>query len=501
MLLCTGPTLAQPLDFSTIDPADHAQNLYYLETTDGKPTGYWHTTLQVKPDGSTVAGFEHYRVEKHGGERSTKHDHIVWHEDPRFTPKTITLKHATAQQNITRTFHFVEDGVEMLIRTDEQKIRSKHKPIQGAFYSYAQHIIAFQVYAKQATDTFTFNTFDPRLGWEPYTTSYKRSKKTFDAEAYEGWEFTGMVNQVYHSEYSTMPGFVMTTLTDKDGKSLGFYYHDPIGREVRALLADKSVKKIAFDPPESQQTSVVVPNRAINHASQLDRAVYELSYAPGPNNVLPMATAHQRVERVADNKVRITIDLHTKADAGKAEQDNPNDAHLAHTTLVDAGDAGVRRLAQSAVKSLKEDASQAEIANACKRAVSAHMTNASLAIADGSATQAAQTGKGDCTESAVLLAAMLRAHDIPSRCVTGLVYSETFGEQRDVFVFHMWTQAWVQDESSKGHWIDLDPTRWRYSPAHIALGHSAMDENNLADKLRLLPMMNGLGISVIETSR
>ena len=130
-------------------------------------------------------------------------------------------------------------------------------------------------------------------------------------------------------------------------------------------------------------------------------------------------------------------------------------------------------------------------------------------VGDGSASEAARTREGDCTECAVLLAALLRANGIPSRCVNGLVYSEDdFAGQKDVFVYHMWTQAWIaldnddkpgEDGQQAGYWLDLDSAMWRYSAGHIALGVSAMGDGDQQDQIDLVPMQHDLQIKVIQT--
>lgn len=58
---------------------------------------------------------------------------------------------------------------------------------------------------------------------------------------------------------------------------------------------------------------------------------------------------------------------------------------------------------------------------------------------------------GDCTEHAVLTGAVLRAMKIPAVGVAGVVYAKEFGKQRDVFVFHMWCEAYFG-----GKWIIVD---------------------------------------------
>ena len=58
---------------------------------------------------------------------------------------------------------------------------------------------------------------------------------------------------------------------------------------------------------------------------------------------------------------------------------------------------------------------------------------------------------GDCTEHAVLTGAILRAMKIPAVGVAGAVYAKQFGKQKDVFVLHMWCEAYYG-----GKWIIVD---------------------------------------------
>jgi hypothetical protein len=65
------------------------------------------------------------------------------------------------------------------------------------------------------------------------------------------------------------------------------------------------------------------------------------------------------------------------------------------------------------------------------------------------AAEVADSREGDCTEHAVLLAALCRALGIPARVAIGLVYVD--GKQE--FGFHMWDEVYI-----KNKWIPLDAT-------------------------------------------
>jgi hypothetical protein len=72
---------------------------------------------------------------------------------------------------------------------------------------------------------------------------------------------------------------------------------------------------------------------------------------------------------------------------------------------------------------------------------------------------------GDCTEAAVLLAALGRAAGIPTRVVNGLVYSrQRYHGIANAFMPHSWVLAYVD-----GAWRSFDLALDRFDTSHIAL--------------------------------
>ena len=71
------------------------------------------------------------------------------------------------------------------------------------------------------------------------------------------------------------------------------------------------------------------------------------------------------------------------------------------------------------------------------------------------ASEVARVGSGDCAQTAVLLAALLRTQKIPSRIAVGLRFSpETeFPPQPQQMIAHVWTLAYTGDQ-----WVHLDAT-------------------------------------------
>lgn len=487
----------RPIDLGQVDPSDHTYDNWYLDTIDGQPAGYWRTALHIEDD-QLISTYHEHRIEKHGGELSTYTHSIVWTETKDFKPIRIAVTTAAGSDEVTKTYRFVEDGIELTSEQNGRAIRRKLPPIKGDYFTAAQSSIATDLYLERGEDSFEFNTLDISVGLTPYRTTYTRSKA--DRKSYKLADGSEANAQQWISTYAILPGFEMANWIDESNEIVGVSYEID-GMAFVSRLADKTVKNHKFDPPEMSGLSVVVPDRPIEKVHQQRKIVYELSYNSGEADVLPIATAMQSVKSLGKGKARVTIDLGAKPQA--AEDDRPTKAHLASSIMIDHEDALVRKLAKQAIAELKDDAGAERIAKACKRHITGHINGASLSVGDGSASEAARTREGDCTEMAVLLAALLRANDIPSRCVNGLVYSEDdFAGQANVFVYHMWTQAWIapgiQGNNKEGYWLDLDAAMWRYSAGHIALGVSAMGDEDQQDLLEIVAMQQNLEIKVIE---
>lgn len=92
------------------------------------------------------------------------------------------------------------------------------------------------------------------------------------------------------------------------------------------------------------------------------------------------------------------------------------------------------------------------------------------------AVEALRTGKGDCTEFAVLLAALARAQGIPARVVVGMAYSARFTGNTDSFNPHAWVQ--VYDD---GRWQSYDAALEGFDSAHVALAVGTGEPHELFD--------------------
>lgn len=107
------------------------------------------------------------------------------------------------------------------------------------------------------------------------------------------------------------------------------------------------------------------------------------------------------------------------------------------------------------------------------------------------ADEVARSLRGDCSEHAILLAALFRVRSIPSRVVSGLVHTQKlYG-----FTGHVWAEAWIN-----GKWIPFDSTLSDEShrATHVKLAHSDMPDSLTSSIPLFLPILDLTGRASIH---
>ncbi len=172
---------------------------------------------------------------------------------------------------------------------------------------------------------------------------------------------------------------------------------------------------------------------------------------------LPSEGAQEFV-RTGEKSARVTVRVQGASAAQASDEHDPRWRKA--NELIDSDSEAVRALLATA--RLKDDASDREKVDALRLLVARHVRSKNLATAFGSASEAAKTRSGDCTEHAVLLAALCRAAGIPSRVASGLVYVPELGTNGAGWGWHLWTQALVVPAQAKAEnargWVDFDAT-------------------------------------------
>jgi transglutaminase-like putative cysteine protease len=210
-------------------------------------------------------------------------------------------------------------------------------------------------------------------------------------------------------------------------------------------------------------------------------------------STIQVSTADTRQQ--AKNAKGKSFELHVKAlrkplpmkDAPAAAAE-----FLKSNYFVNSEDAKVQELAKKAVATEKDPWQKAL---RIEKWVHDNMKIQNFTEAMATSDHVARTLEGDCTEYAMLTAAMCKAVGVPARTALGFVYVDA--AKGPVFGYHMWTEVYVQ-----GQWLALDATLGRGSvgAGHIKItDHSWHDTRSLAPLLPVMRVM--LGKPAIEVIR
>ena len=230
----------------------------------------------------------------------------------------------------------------------------------------------------------------------------------------------------------------------------------------------------------------------IADAHRKKRIVYRISMKEESPERFFAVGETQQLKRVSEkDKSDPTIELTVAAKPIPPVNSRPvraDDIYLAATRYLQTRDPLVIEHAERAAGG---ETDPSRIATRLEKYVHDKIKKKNFSTAMASAGEVAKSLEGDCTEHAVLLAALLRARKVPSRIAAGLVYVESMNS----FGGHMWTEAFLA-----GEWIPLDATLGRggIGAAHLKMADSAMDEDAPLPISTFLPVYHVLGKLKIE---
>ncbi len=308
---------------------------------------------------------------------------------------------------------------------------------------------------------------------------------------------------VWDATSSATPGMTMREYVDAEGETIRSTVEFMPGMTLTIVRADRELAESALSPVEMIGATLVEPSRRIDRPRELTHGVYRLTTRNGAAMPeLPTLKA-QTVEHDGD-AVLVTVNTTSAppASAGgrvEVKDAGPGPEYLEASPILNHEDPEVKAIGflTEALMSHSEPTA-GEKASFFRSQVNHRIKIKDLSVGFATASDVARTKQGDCTEHAVLLAALLRGAGIPSRCVTGLVYADQFAGHEGVFGFHMWTQAWVE-----GRWVDYDatlPDGKRFDATHIALSVSDLNDGIAgSDMAAMVPLLGNLNIEVIET--
>jgi hypothetical protein len=208
--------------------------------------------------------------------------------------------------------------------------------------------------------------------------------------------------------------------------------------------------------------------RPLDDIGSAKSIVYHLSPTKETDLLIP-STDNQSVRPGKDGAVIVTVKP-IDAPAGARFPYRGRDKAILEATrpnrFLQSDHKQIIDLARRAVGGTKD---AAEAVRKIESFVAEYIENKNLSVGYASAAEVAASRQGDCSEHAVLVAAMCRAVGIPAQVVVGVAYVKDFAGLQDRFGGHAWVQAYVG-----GKWVGLDAAFKSagldgYGPGHIVL--------------------------------
>ena len=418
-------------------------------------------------------------------------------EAPDGTPRRLETVAELGFQPIRKTYVFTADGIELTSDQGGSKTTQKLPRPEGDWMMPAAAERAVLAALARNEQTITTRTLeDTFTGGLATVTTTRKLLERGSVEAL-GRTVPGLKWSV---SIDLMPSARSEEWTDESGELVRGTL-DLGGIQLEQILADRDLALADVNPPELLVSTLVKPSRPIDRPRTVREGVYRVSVSDGALDDLPDA-AGQRAERLDPRTIRVRVLADGPVDRPNAQA---TDADRAASAMINGDDPVIADLARRALREAKINDTDppAARAEALRRFAHAYIDAKGLDVGFASASEVARTRTGDCTEHAVLLAALLRSRGIPARVVSGLIYGEEFVGQRGIFGYHLWTRAWLPDAEGRGRWVDLDATlddRTPFDATHIALSESTLGDGERGNAMiGLAPLLGRLRIEVEST--
>jgi hypothetical protein len=309
------------------------------------------------------------------------------------------------------------------------------------------------------------------------------------------------IETVIMGDGSTRPLLRIEQTTKVDGKPRpefnNIMWADSGGQVLKAeqdtigkFIIYRTTKEAALAPSGPVQfnliTGTVVKTRPIPDAEQTREVKYRVTLNDG-EIAQAIPTDPRQTVQVENNPASAILTVKSPGPldgtAGPAEVDPE---YLKSNVLITSNDSRVRTLTQRATRGVADPWTKVQRLN---RSVFRNVQEKTFRVGFAGASEVARNLSGDCSEHAVLMAAMCRASGIPARVVVGLVYVNKLGG----FGFHMWNEVYINQR-----WVAVDSTfdQTTVDATHIKLSESSLE--GVAPFEAFLPVLKVAGKIQIE---
>jgi transglutaminase-like putative cysteine protease len=224
--------------------------------------------------------------------------------------------------------------------------------------------------------------------------------------------------------------------------------NEDLGLETFRVTKEEALAPGRASPPNLLFDTLVKIERPIPNPASATSIRYRVRLENNDPAELFAASVLQSVKTIDSKTAEITVRSggSPAADAPADAADRPAQDDRKPGVIIQSQHPDVVAMADEVGRDITDPSN---LAKALTRHVHVRMKRVDYTQAFATAAEVARDLKGDCSEHAVLLAALLRARGIPARVAIGLVYVEA----AQAFGYHMWTESWTGER-----WLPLDAT-------------------------------------------
>ena len=274
------------------------------------------------------------------------------------------------------------------------------------------------------------------------------------------------VEQVTLVDGKALPGMSQTHWVDANGQILKSFVDALGGMETYRTTKEAATRAVPLNKFDLNEASMLKVARKITKPYERKEIVYSVTLKDEDAKAVLPTDRRQTLLPSSENPKMGTLTIKTAGPlAGEPGPEAVDAQYLRANAMITSNDETVTRLAKQAVGSETDPWRKAE---AIQHWVFQNMKRKNFETAFAAANEVARNLEGDCTEHAVLTAAMCRAQGVPARVVVGLLYDEPHSS----FGFHMWNEVYVNRR-----WVAID-SAWDQNDVdavHVKLSEASLD--------------------------
>ncbi|QDV54572.1 Transglutaminase-like superfamily protein [Rosistilla oblonga] len=224
--------------------------------------------------------------------------------------------------------------------------------------------------------------------------------------------------------------------------------------------------------------------------SQQTPIAYRIEHRTQDPSDLFVSSANQTIAAIDDRTVLVVCSAEEEQSVDSqpvAAEDELSNA------LIQSDHPTIRQMVNRLL--VLEGASLDQKAETLRLGVYRHVRKKNFSRGFLSAGQVATEAEGDCTEHAILLAALCRAAGIPSRVAAGLMLlPPAEGQTEPLMAYHMWTLIWTGER-----WMALDatlPERPQFADRIMVVSSNLASGNEYSCLLPVLQVMGQVDVAI-----